>query len=60
MTALVLCGGGSRGAVEVGLYRALVEDRVDVAGTRWEKEPSSGRRKEGACGAGGSQGGAGR
>ncbi|MBI2467702.1 MAG: patatin-like phospholipase family protein [Candidatus Rokubacteria bacterium] len=25
MTALVLCGGGSRGAVEVGLYRALVE-----------------------------------
>ncbi|MBI3629495.1 MAG: patatin-like phospholipase family protein [Candidatus Rokubacteria bacterium] len=25
MTALILCGGGSRGAVEVGLYRALVE-----------------------------------
>ncbi len=25
MTALVLCGGGSRGAVEVGLYRALIE-----------------------------------
>ncbi len=24
-TALVLCGGGSRGAVEVGLYRAMVE-----------------------------------
>ncbi len=23
--ALILCGGGSRGAVEVGLYRALVE-----------------------------------
>lgn len=32
MTALVLCGGGSRGAVEVGLYRALVEldIRVDL------------------------------
>ncbi len=25
MTTLILCGGGSRGAVEVGLYRALVE-----------------------------------
>ena len=25
MTALILYGGGSRGAVEVGLYRALVE-----------------------------------
>lgn len=25
MTALVLCGGGSRGGVKVGLYRALVE-----------------------------------
>jgi len=25
VTALVLRGGGSRGAVEVGLYRALVE-----------------------------------
>jgi NTE family protein len=36
MTALVLCGGGSRGAVEVGLYRALVElgVRIDlVVGT---------------------------
>lgn len=32
MTALILCGGGSRGAVEVGLYRALVEldIRVDL------------------------------
>jgi NTE family protein len=30
MTALVLCGGGSRGAVEVGLYRALVELRVPI------------------------------
>jgi len=36
MTALVLCGGGSRGAVELGLYRALVElgIRIDlVVGT---------------------------
>lgn len=36
MTALVLCGGGSKGAVEVGLYRALVElgIRIDlVVGT---------------------------
>jgi NTE family protein len=35
-TALVLCGGGSKGAVEVGLYRALVElgIRIDlVVGT---------------------------
>jgi len=33
MTALVLCGGGSKGAVEVGLYRALVElgIRIDLA-----------------------------
>jgi NTE family protein len=30
MTALVLCGGGSRGAVEVGLYRALVELGVRI------------------------------
>jgi len=30
MTALVLCGGGSRGAVEVGLYRALTELRVPI------------------------------
>ena len=30
MTALVLCGGGSRGAVEVGLYRALVELRMPI------------------------------
>lgn len=30
MTALVLCGGGSRGAVEVGLYRALVELGVPI------------------------------
>ncbi|MBI2455698.1 MAG: patatin-like phospholipase family protein [candidate division NC10 bacterium] len=30
MTALVLCGGGSRGAVEVGLYRALVDLRVPI------------------------------
>ncbi len=30
MTALVLCGGGSRGAVEVGLYRALVELRIPI------------------------------
>lgn len=30
MTALVLCGGGSRGAVEVGLYRALAELGVRV------------------------------
>lgn len=30
MTALVLCGGGSRGAVEVGLYRALVELAIPI------------------------------
>ncbi len=30
MTALVLCGGGSRGAVEVGLYRALVELEIPI------------------------------
>lgn len=30
MTALVLCGGGSRGAVEVGLYRALIELGVSI------------------------------
>lgn len=30
MTALVLCGGGSRGAVEVGLYCALGELRVRI------------------------------
>ena len=30
MNALVLCGGGSRGAVEVGLYRALVELEVPI------------------------------
>src|SRR5581483_11468449 len=30
VTALVLCGGGSRGAVEVGLYRALVELRIPI------------------------------
>jgi len=30
MTALVLCGGGSRGAVEVGLYRALVELGIGI------------------------------
>jgi len=30
MTALVLCGGGSRGAVEVGLYRALMELGVRI------------------------------
>jgi NTE family protein len=30
MTALVLCGGGSRGAVEAGLYRALVERGVRI------------------------------
>lgn len=29
-TALVLCGGGSRGAVEVGLYRAVVELGIGV------------------------------
>ncbi len=29
-TALVLCGGGSRGAVEVGLYRALVELGIKI------------------------------
>jgi NTE family protein len=28
VTALILCGGGSRGAVEVGLYRALVELQI--------------------------------
>jgi len=30
MTALVLCGGGSRGAVEVGLYRAVVELGISI------------------------------
>ncbi|MBI2555207.1 MAG: patatin-like phospholipase family protein [Candidatus Rokubacteria bacterium] len=30
MTALVLCGGGSRGAVEVGLYRALMELEIPI------------------------------
>lgn len=30
MTALVLCGGGSRGAVEVGLYSAVVELGIPV------------------------------
>jgi len=30
MTALVLCGGGSRGALEVGLYRALTELGVRI------------------------------
>lgn len=30
MTALVLCGGGSRGAVEVGLYRALVDLAIPI------------------------------
>ncbi len=30
MAALVLCGGGSRGAVEVGLYRALVELGIGI------------------------------
>ncbi len=30
MTALVLCGGGSKGAVEVGLYQALVELEVSI------------------------------
>jgi NTE family protein len=39
---------------------AALKDRVDVAGTRWEKEPSFGERKDGACGAGSSQGDAGR
>lgn len=29
-TALVLCGGGSKGAMEVGLYRALVELGVHI------------------------------
>ena len=29
-TALVLCGGGSGGAVEVGLYKALVELGIDI------------------------------
>lgn len=28
--ALVLCGGGSRGAVEIGFYRALVEMGITV------------------------------
>ncbi|MBI3011272.1 MAG: patatin-like phospholipase family protein [Candidatus Omnitrophica bacterium] len=28
--ALSLCGGGSRGAIEVGLYRALVELRIPI------------------------------
>jgi len=30
VTALVLCGGGSKGAVEVGLYQALVELEVSI------------------------------
>jgi len=30
VTALVLCGGGGRGAVEVGLYRAVVELAVPI------------------------------
>lgn len=30
LTALVLCGGGSRGAVEVGLYRAVVELGIPI------------------------------
>lgn len=30
MTGLVLCGGGSKGAVEVGLYRALVELGIPI------------------------------
>jgi NTE family protein len=29
-TALVLCGGGSKGALEVGLYRALVELGIPI------------------------------
>lgn len=29
-TALILCGGGSKGAMEVGLYRALVELGVPI------------------------------
>lgn len=29
-TALILCGGGSKGAMEVGLYRALVELEVPI------------------------------
>jgi NTE family protein len=29
-TALILCGGGSKGAMEVGLYRALVELGVQI------------------------------
>ncbi len=30
LTALVLCGGGSRGAVEVGLYQAVVELGIPI------------------------------
>jgi len=30
LTALILCGGGARGAVEVGLYRAVVELGIPI------------------------------
>ena len=30
VNALSLCGGGSRGAIEVGLYQALTELRIPI------------------------------